>query len=194
MLKWDAIGNKIVDTGKTVSDFVPKIVHPTEYRTYCQRPSGAAVNPGGIEMISYSSYNLVNTIAYRGSDGVLRGATASENQTNLDLINRKELTEKLSDKASKTYIHKVNIRVHNEAPPMEIWVYSKSETLFTQISDIPDGCYTMTNFGDEYFGLLAFYSGKISRIWNSGNTLNCEAYITPSETSFVFDGDTVVEL
>ena len=141
---------------------------------------------------SYSNFTPV----LRGLQGQLRGQTAlPADQNNLDLINRGELDDKLRDKASKTYIHKVNILSSDGGvPPMEIQVYSKSITSFTQISDIPDGCYTMTNFGDEYFGLLAFYSGKISRIWNSRNTLNCEAYITPSETSYIFSGDTVVEL
>ena len=132
----------------------------------------------------------------RGLQGQIRGQTAPlARQNDLDLINRGELTKKLRDKASKTYIHKVNmLSSDGGVPPMEIQVYSKSITAFTQISDIPDGCYTMTNVDDGYFGLLAFYNGKVSRLWNSGETLNCQANITPSETSFVFDGDTVVEL
>ena len=98
LLKWDAIGNKIVDTGKTTADFVPKIVHPTEYRMYCQRPSGAAVNPGGIEMIRYSSVAFENSIAYRDEYGVIKGKTAElAKQSNRDLINRGELTEKLGE-------------------------------------------------------------------------------------------------
>lgn len=79
-------------------------------------------------------------------------------------------------------------------PPMEIQVYSKSATVFSGISDIPNGCYTMINADDGYFGLLAFYNNTVSRIWNSGETLNCRANITPSETSYIFSGDTVVEL
>lgn len=101
LLQWDAANNKIIDAGKTVSDFVPKIVPSGRYWVYTQRPLGIEDNPGGIEMISYSSYILVNTIAYRGKDGVLRGATAPlAQQTDLDLINRGELTEKLNDKLS----------------------------------------------------------------------------------------------
>ena len=136
------------------------------------------------------------TPVLRGLQGQLRGQTAPlDKQHKLDLINRGELTEKLSDKASKTYIHKVNILSSGPGVPgMEIQVYSKSATPFSGISDIPNGCYTMFNEGDGYFGLLAFYNGTVSRFWNSGETLNCQANITPSETSFVFNSDTVIEL
>ena len=54
-------------------------------------------------MIEYTSNSVANTIAYRGSDGVLRGATALKNQNDLDLINRGELNKKLA--AKKLYRH-----------------------------------------------------------------------------------------
>ena len=98
LLKWDADGNKLIDTGKTVSDFVPKVIDYSRYRIYCQRPLNAADDPGGIQMIEYSSSQLYNTLVYRGYDGVVRGETAPlAQQNNLDLINRGELVSKLNN-------------------------------------------------------------------------------------------------
>lgn len=151
--------------------------------------SGTLYPDGPMRPIVYNAINYAVKAAL--TDDKRIGTETTDPTTFTDI--EKDRACEILGASRKTYIHKVSICVHDSAPPMEIWVYSKSATLFTQISDIPDGCYTMTNFGDEYFGLLAFYSGKVSRIWNLENTLKCEAYITPSETSYIFRGDTLVE-
>lgn len=92
------IKNERTSIENKLTGYVPKKVHPTEYMMYCQRPSGATIDPSGIQMIAYSSTKLENTIAYRAEDGVLRGKTAPlANQEGKDLINREELTEKLGE-------------------------------------------------------------------------------------------------
>lgn len=92
------IKNERTSIENKLTGYVPKKVHKTKYQIYCQRPSGATIDPGGIQMIPYSSTILETTIAYRAKDGVLRGKTAPlANQEGKDLINREELTEKLGE-------------------------------------------------------------------------------------------------
>ena len=92
------IKNERTSIENKLTGYVPKKVHKTKYQMYCQRPSDATIDPGGIQMISYSSTLLETTSAYRAKDGVLRGKTAPlANQGGNDLINREELTEKLGE-------------------------------------------------------------------------------------------------
>ena len=127
-------GNGVV----TIPDFVPKIVPEGRYWVYCQRPSGIAENPGSIQMIEYTSNSVTNTIAYRGADGVLRGATALENQTNLDLINRGELTEKLA--AKKVYRHTLYIYKNDDTELIEgrvyLTIYSTNNLKITNLANL----------------------------------------------------------
>lgn len=83
---------------KIADDYVQKVIDPSRYMIYCQRPSGIETNPGGIQMLEYSSSKLESTIAYRGENGVLKTKTAPESsQTETDCINRGELVSKLSN-------------------------------------------------------------------------------------------------
>ena len=98
LLQWDAANNKIIDAGKTTSEFVLKTIDSSKYMIYSQRPSGIETDPGGIQMIEYSSSELESTIAYRDENGVLKTKTAAESsQSDVDCINRGELINKLSN-------------------------------------------------------------------------------------------------
>ena len=122
----------------TIPDYVPKIVPEGKYWVYCQRPSGIAQDPGSIQMIEYTSNNVANTIAYRGSDGVLRGATALSNQTDYDLINRGELNKKLA--AKKVYRHTVYIYKNDDVELIEgrvyLTIYSTNNLKITNLANL----------------------------------------------------------
>lgn len=122
----------------TIPDYVPKVIDYSRYRIYCQRPLNAADDPGGIQMIEYSSSQLYGTLAYRGQDGVLRGATASENQSDYDLINRGELTQKLA--AIKIYRHTLYIYKNDDVDLISgrvyLIIYSTKNLNITSLADL----------------------------------------------------------
>lgn len=98
VMSQDATTKELNKLTEKLSDFVPKVIDYSRYRIYCQIPLSAESDPGGIEMIEYSSSQLYGTLAYRGQDGVLRGATAPlASQGGTDLINRDELVSKLNN-------------------------------------------------------------------------------------------------
>ena len=128
-------GNGVV----TIPDFVPKVIDYSRYRIYCQRPLNAADDPGGIQMIEYSSSQLYNTLVYRGYDGVVRGATAQLAQQNdLDLINRGELTEKLA--AKKVYRHTLYIYKNDDVDLINgrvyVTIYSTNNLKITNLANL----------------------------------------------------------
>lgn len=152
LIKWDSTTNSFVDSGKTVTDFVPKIVPSGKYWVYCQRPSGIETDPGSVQMIEYTSNSVANTIAYRGGDGVLRGATAPLAQQNdLDLINRGELTEKLSDKLSTSNIGQ-GLSFSNDKVNANIAKIQDSDA--TEFTPDENGVVTIPNAGKTTSGLI----------------------------------------
>lgn len=175
LIKWDSTTNSFVDSGKSIGDLLV-IKEPTGVQTEFVTISKDF--DGNVQQISlrgvFTPQTQYETFlpVLRGLQGQLRGQTAPLAQQNdLDLINRGELTEKLSDKLSTSNIGQGLSFSDNKVNANIAKIQDSSATEFTPdengVVTIPNGgqykrgLWKLTD-GAGYYGLQDYGGGSLA--------------------------------
>lgn len=189
---------------ETQSNYVQKVIDPSRYMIYCQRPSGIETNPGGIQMLEYSSSKLESTIAYRDENGVLKTKTSPESsQSEFDCINRGELNSKFT-----YYNHNISsfIKIAGVSYSLIVNFISTKSDEYTLLADLPvtrmdniDATLITTDSdGNSYKSRVtaSYYTDKIfvSGIYIKSDATSSVLLNTQVEIVTAIETDTVVKI